>query len=98
MNSFLTKVATLVMFLLAVICGWSALYMVFSITLWNFLLGILAAFFLFRALELTDRINHYGPHADPEDNELGSSSPTQGPRQDEETRYESGPDEEGDVR
>ena len=46
MNTFLTKLAMLGLFLLAVTCGWAALVMVFPISLVNILLGILAAFFL----------------------------------------------------
>ena len=83
MNTFFYKLAMLVMFILAVVCGWSALYMVFDITLWNILLGILAAFFLFRALELTDRINKLGPYSEKEEHNLGSSSSSESPRQDE---------------
>ena len=71
----------LVMFLLAVVCGWAALYMVFDITLWNILLGILAAFFLLRGLELADRINKYGPHS--EDQSPNTPPPNQSPRYDE---------------
>ena len=48
-NSIITKLAMLVMFLLAVTAGWAAITMVFPITLYNILLCILAAFFLLRA-------------------------------------------------
>lgn len=54
----------LVMFLLAVTFGWAALVMVFPISLWNILLGIVAAFFLLRAFELADKINKLGPYAE----------------------------------
>jgi fatty acid desaturase len=64
MNSFLLKIAMLVMFLLAVTFGWAALVMVFPISLWNILLGIVAAFFLLRAFELADKINKLGPYAE----------------------------------
>ena len=64
MNSFLLKIAMLVMFLLAVTFGWAALVMVFPISLWNILMGIVAAFFLLRAFELADKINKLGPYAE----------------------------------
>jgi len=64
MNSFITKIVMLVMFLLAVTCGWAAVTMVFSASLFNILLGILAAFFLLRAFELADRVNKLGPYAE----------------------------------
>lgn len=64
MNTFLTKIAMLVMFLLAVTCGWAALVMVFPVSLYNILLGILAAFFLLRAFELADKVNKLGPYSD----------------------------------
>ena len=64
MNTFLTKIAMLVMFLLAVTCGWAALVMVFPVSLYNILLGIVAAFFLLRAFELADKINKLGPYSD----------------------------------
>ena len=64
MNTFFTKLAMLVMFLLAVTCGWAALVMVFPVSLFNILLGILAAFFLLRAFELADKINKLGPYSD----------------------------------
>ena len=90
MNTFLQKLAMLAMFVLAVVCGWSALYMEFAATLWNLLLGILAAFFMFRALELVDKLNHFGPHADSENNNAPS---VPGPRN-EERDAESTPDED----
>jgi len=64
MNTFLTKLAMLVMFLLAVTCAWAAVTMVFSVSLWNILLVILAAFFLLRAFELADKVNKLGPYAE----------------------------------
>ena len=67
MNSFLLKIAMLAMFLLAVTFGWAALVMVFPISLWNILMGIVAAFFLLRAFELADKINKLGPYADEEE-------------------------------
>lgn len=67
MNSFFTKLAMLLMFMVSVTCGWAALTMVFPFTLVNILLGILAAFFLLRAFELADKINKLGPYADPEE-------------------------------
>jgi hypothetical protein len=67
MNTFLTKLAMLALFLLAVTCGWAALTLVFPISLINILLGILAAFFCLRAFELADKINKLGPYAEEED-------------------------------
>ena len=96
MKSFFTKLAMLAMFVLAVVCGWCAIYMVFDISLWNILLGILAAFFMFRALELVDRTNGFGPHADSEGNNLGGSSPKQGPRQGESPQEIEDTGEEGE--
>ena len=64
MNTFFTKIAMLLFFLVAVTCAWAAVTMVFSVSLWNVLLGILAAFFLLRAFELADKINKFGPYAE----------------------------------
>lgn len=69
MNSFLLKIAMLVMFLLSVTFGWAALVMVFPISLWNILMGIVAAFFLLRAFELADKINKLGPYAEEEEDD-----------------------------
>ena len=85
MNSFLTKLAMLVMFLLAVSCAWAALVMVFPVSLFNLLLGILAAFFLLRAFELADKINKLGPYAEdtqedtPQKPDTRHQEPTQEP-------------------
>lgn len=67
MNGILSKIAMLAMFLLAVTCAWAAWTMVFHVTLFNILLGILAAFFLLRAFELADKINKLGPYAEDDD-------------------------------
>ena len=64
MNTFLTKFAMLVMFLLAVTCAWAAVTMVFDVSLINILLGIVAVFFLLRGLEFADKINRLGPYAE----------------------------------
>ena len=64
MNTFLTKLAMLVLFLLSVTCAWAAMTMVFDVSLFNILLGILAAFFLLRAFELADKVNKLGPYSD----------------------------------
>ena len=64
MNTFLTKLAMLVLFLLSVTFAWAAMTMVFDVSLFNILLGILAAFFLLRAFELADKINKLGPYSD----------------------------------
>lgn len=88
MNTFLTKLAMLVLFLLAVTCGWSALVMVFPASLYNILLGILAAFFLLRAFELADKVNKLGPYSEEDDNDgpekkpqhMPGPPPSHGPR------------------
>jgi hypothetical protein len=67
MESFFTKLAMLVLFLLAVSFGWAALTMVFKVSLVNIILGILATFFLLRALEIADEVNKLGPYAEDED-------------------------------
>lgn len=68
MNSFFTKLAMLILFMLAVTTAWAAVSMTFPASLFNILLGILAAFFLFRALELVDKVNKYGQYyEDPND-------------------------------
>ena len=77
MNTFLTKLAMLLMFLLAVTCIWSAVTMVFSISLWNILLGILGAFFLLRGFELADKINKLGPYAEEKDSGQKNEKPTE---------------------
>ena len=91
MNIFLTKLAMLILFLLAVTCGWAAVTMTFSVSLWNIILGILAAFFLFRALEFADKVNKFGPYAeDPQankekrdDESLSSANPEREDNQEE---------------
>ena len=77
MNTFLTKLAMLLMFLLAVSCFWAALTMAFSISLWNILLGILGAFFLLRGFELADKINKLGPYAEEKDSGQKNEKPTE---------------------
>ena len=93
-NSIITKLAMLVMFLLAVTAGWAAITMVFPITLYNILLGILAAFFLLRAFELADKVNKLGPYA--EEGRANYNVPDkEEPRSgDENSGYEHSPDEE----
>ena len=78
MNTFLTKIAMLVMFLLAVTCAWAALTMVFSISLFNILLGILAAFFLLRAFELADKVNKLGPYSEQDEGDKKPTPPRSG--------------------
>ena len=68
----------LAMFLLAVTCAWAAWTMVFHFTLFNILLGILAAFFFLRAFELADKINKLGPYA--ENDDAGDRPDHRGPR------------------
>ena len=94
MNTFLSKLAMLVMFLLAVTFAWAALTMVFDVSLINILLGILAAFFLLRGVELADKINHLGPYSEVDDgakNKPGIQEPQSG---NEESGDEHSPDEE----
>ena len=79
MNTFLTKIAMLVMFLLAVTCGWAALVMVFPVSLYNILLGILAAFFLLRAFELADKINKLGPYSEEDESQKNNMPSKPGP-------------------
>ena len=79
MNTFLTKLAMLVMFLLAVSFGWAALIMVFPVSLINILLGILAAFFLLRAFELADKINQLGPYAEDDEDKDTPTKPGHSP-------------------
>lgn len=67
MNTFLTKLVMLIFFIVAVSAGWAAVTMVFQASLWNIILGVVSAFFLFRALELADRINKYGQYAEKEE-------------------------------
>lgn len=88
MNSFLLKIAMLVMFLLAVTFGWAALVMVFPISLWNILLGIVAAFFLLRAFELADKINKLGPYAEEDEEEDTPHKPKHSERETPEERPE----------
>jgi hypothetical protein len=94
MNTFVTKMAMLVLFLLAVTCAWAAVTMVFQVSLFNILLGILAAFFLLRAFELADKINKLGPYAEEDEAPVkpGPNKPT--PPQDDEVSGDEIPNEE----
>lgn len=95
MNTFLAKIAMLALFLLAVTCGWAALMMTFPISLFNILLGILAAFFLLRAFELADKINKLGPYSDKEDElQENDMPPRPGPHNGEGAPDSDIPDEE----
>lgn len=93
MNSFLTKLAMLVLFLLAVTFGWAAMTMVFEVSLVNVLLGILAIFFLLRGLEIADKINKLGPYVEDEneDDAPDNEEPRSGK---EDSGDELSPDEE----
>jgi hypothetical protein len=91
MESFFTKLAMLVLFLLAVTFGWAALTMVFKVSLVNIILGILATFFLLRALEIADKINKLGPYAEDEDDAPDNEEPRSGK---EKSGDEHSPDEE----
>lgn len=62
MNTFFTKLAMLVFFLLAVTCLWAAVSIVFPASLFNILVGVLGAFFLLRGFELADKVNKLGPY------------------------------------
>ena len=94
MNTFLSKIAMLVLFLLAVTFAWAAAYMVFNVSLVNILLGILAAFFLIRGVELADKINHLGPYSEIDNGDkdkLDNQEPQSG---NDESGDEHSPDEE----
>ena len=94
MNTFVTKMAMLVLFLLAVTCAWAAVTMVFQVSLFNILLGILAACFLLRAFELADKVNKLGPYAEEDEAPVkpGPKKPT--PPQDDEVSGDEIPNEE----
>ena len=92
MNRFLLKLAMLLMFILAVLAGWGALSMTFSAGVWNLVLGIVAIFFFFRALELVDKVNKLGAYSEEEDKEPRQKGP-RGPH----TFGEGKPDEEPDI-
>ena len=64
MNTFFTKLAMLVFFLLAVTCLWAAFVMAFPASLFNILVGVLGAFFLLRGFELADKVNKLGPYSE----------------------------------
>ena len=68
-NAFLQKVILLVLFLACVLTGWCAINMAFTFSIWNILLGIISAFFLFRSLEMADKINKFGPYNEEENND-----------------------------
>lgn len=95
MNTIVSKLAMLVFFLLAVTCAWAAVTMVFQVSLFNILLGILATFFLLRGLEIADRINKLGPYSDTGEemnkDKLGVQEPRSGK---EDSGDEHSPDEE----
>ena len=82
MNRILLKLAMLLMFLLSGFSGWAALFMTFNAGVWNLILGILAIFFFFRALELVDKINKLGAYSEERDNKEHSKpeGPDKGPR------------------
>lgn len=67
MKRILAKILMLLMFLLAVTCGWAGLTLSFPALLFNILLGVLCLFFLFRGLELVDKINKLGPYSPEQD-------------------------------
>ena len=89
MNAFLNRLAMLVLFLLAFTCAWSAVSMVFEVSLFNILLGILAIFFLLRGLEIADKINNLGPYS-----ETGEGNNTDKPDVQESSSGEKNSDEE----
>ena len=64
LKSFFTKLSMLVLFLAAVVCAYAAVTMVFTTSLWNIILGIVAVFFLFRFLEVADEVNKFGDYAE----------------------------------
>lgn len=93
MKTFLLKLAMLVAFLLSVTFIWSAVSMVFEVSLYNFLLGILGVFFLLRGLEFADMINNLGPYSDDDEDNVGPGNTDTGPG-DKNSGEETLPDEE----
>ena len=73
MRTFLLKIAMLFSFLMSAAFGWLAVTMFFDLGLLNILMGIIALFFLFRALEFVDIINHLGPYQDEPEKEEETS-------------------------
>ena len=76
---------SVIMFIAFLVFGWAAISMSFSITLWNLILAVMAGFFLFRALELVDKVNKLGPYAPKDEQEaphapktLGQGEPGEG--------------------
>ena len=75
-NSIITKLAMLGLFILAATFIWAAVYLSLSYTIWNIIIGLVGVFFLFRGLELADKVNKFGEYAEkpgnaqsePEDN------------------------------
>ena len=99
MNRILLKLAMLLMFILAGFSGWAALFMTFNAGVWTLILGILAIFFFFRALELVDKINKLGAYYEkPEDTQANKEqSLPKGPGQ-RAGHGEVNPEEEPDIQ
>lgn len=74
MKTFLTKLAVLLMLIVAVLTGWAAFAMSFAATIFNLLLGVVSIFFFTQALDLIDKLNKLGSYG-PE-----SEKPMRGPR------------------
>lgn len=95
MNRILLKLAMLLMFILAGFSGWAALFMTFNAGVWNLILGILAIFFFFRALELVDKINKLGAYYEkPEDTQANKEQSLPKGNPEEEPDIQELPDEE----
>lgn len=71
MKSFLEKIAMLFSFIFTTLLGWAAFSMVFDYVIINWVLGILALWFLFRSLDLADKVNHYGKYSEKEEKDNG---------------------------
>jgi len=67
MKSFLEKIAMLFSFIFTVLLAWAAFSMMFDYVIVNWVLGILALWFLFRSLDLADKINKYGSYSEKEE-------------------------------
>lgn len=78
MNTILSKLALLAFFLLGITCGWAAFTMVFPVSLFNILLGLLALYFIINGFDVLDRLNKLGPYADLEEETYNQKHPRSG--------------------
>ena len=72
-KSIITKLAMLGLFILAASFIWAAIYLTLSYTIWNIIIGLVGLFFLFRGLELADKVNKLGDYAEKPGNEQSES-------------------------